>query len=261
MMIFFFFFTAMLLFFSFIKIIGLLLQQGHQFSHKNSASLLTELIPSGAITVLVWWSRWGWSNGENCTVMLMHAALNPMVLSQGRIKVILKVDWKYCKDRNHILNQISLMYTVKSVNADMQVYVLLLVFLHVYCCPQLLNFEKLVKMAWWSFCMSACLQVRFAHLHNRKGEFKWRICQMSWHLNASYSILRVAALGSNDCFTHINSSFGLWFLRLSTPFELSWFAQIRNQKVNFSTNVRLSVALPLRCIISAGVSLWNSSAC
>ena len=63
------------------------------------------------------------------------------------------------------------------------------------------------------------------------------------------------SLSSNDCFTHINSSFGLWLLHLSTPFELSWFAQICNQKVNCSTNVGLTVALLLRCIISAGVSL------
>lgn len=63
------------------------------------------------------------------------------------------------------------------------------------------------------------------------------------------------SLSSNDCFTQVNSSFGLWFLHLSTLFELSRFAQIRNQKANFSTNVRLPVALLLHCIISAGVSL------
>lgn len=56
------------------------------------------------------------------------------------------------------------------------------------------------------------------------------------------------SLSSNDCFTHIDSSSGLWFLHLSTLFELSWFAQVRNQKVNFSSNVRLSVALLLHCI-------------
>lgn len=63
------------------------------------------------------------------------------------------------------------------------------------------------------------------------------------------------SLSSNDCFTDTNSSFGLWLLHLGTLFELSWFAQIRNQKVNFSTNMRLTIALLLHCIISAGVLL------
>lgn len=235
---------------------------GAPFSHKNSASLLTELIPRAAITLLVWWGRCGWSNGENCRVMLMHAAWNPMVLAQDRTEVILKVDWKYW---NQILIGLVLTYTVKSVSADMQVCVL-------HCCSRssrctvVLSFSILKNYwrwsFWWSFCMSVCLQVRFVHLHNLKGKFKWRICQTNRHLNASYSILCVAA-----------SVAMIVSHTLIPPLDFGFYTQAHClNAVGLHKYVIRKLISPLtwHCpklclytvlIISLGVSLWNSSTC
>lgn len=139
-------------------------------------------------TVLVWWSRWGWSNGENCTVMLMHAALNPMMPAQRRSKFVLKVDWKHCKDRNYILNRINLKYTVKSVSTDGECNNCT-----VACVPSCTLLSSASRF--WKTTNDSLvkfLHVWFAHLNNQKRRVKWRICQMNWHRNASYCISRVA---------------------------------------------------------------------